>query len=91
MSGATWPTPGQILVHRLRKRNGEITARVLEVERGLGLIRVEVNGTIYNSLSAAASAVSGHASNGWVFWGLKKQASQRKSDGGVESGEGKPR
>ena len=81
MSSTIWPTRGQVLTHHLKKNNSEITATVVEVDKSLGRIRVEVNGTIYKSLSAAAIAVSGHASNGWIFWGLKKQPYRRKNVG----------
>ena len=37
-----------------------------------GGVAVKVGATIYPSLSAAA--ITGHATNGWIFWDLKKMA-----------------
>jgi hypothetical protein len=35
-------------------------------------VAVKIGDTTYRSLSAAATAITGHATNGWIFWGLKK-------------------
>lgn len=69
----TWPREGDRLVHRFRKRLGSMEATVLSVDRVTGRIRLEVNGVEYSSLSSAAKAVSGCETNGWIFWGLRKQ------------------
>jgi hypothetical protein len=42
------------------------------VDRDTGRVAVKVGDTTYRSLSGAASAITGHATNGWIFWGLKK-------------------
>ena len=68
-----WPKPGDRLVHRFRKRPGEIVAEVVSVDKHSGKVAVRVEGKDYPTLSAAAANVTGHATNGWVFWGLKKQ------------------
>ncbi|GAG35700.1 unnamed protein product, partial [marine sediment metagenome] len=39
--------------------------------------RVELDGTIYSSPSAAANAVSGHNENGWRTWRYVNPASGR--------------
>jgi uncharacterized protein (DUF697 family) len=76
----TWPKPGDRLVHKFRKRAGEIEAQVISVDRDSGRIAVEVDDKIYPTLSAAGSAISGHATNGWTYWGLKKQKSKPRAD-----------
>lgn len=73
-----WPSPGDRLVHRFRRRAGEVVAEVLSVNQQSGKISVKVNGEVYRSLSAAGKSVSGHATNGWIFWGLKSQVSRPK-------------
>lgn len=67
-----WPAPGDLLTHRWRKQSGEVTAEVLSVDLDTGGVVVRVGEVVYPSLSAAATAQSGHATNGWVFWGLKR-------------------
>ena len=69
-----WPAPGDRLVHKFRLRPGEVAAEVLSVDRRTGRVGVRVRSVDYASLSGAAQAVSGHPTNGWVYWGLKKQA-----------------
>ena len=66
------PQPGDRLVHRFRKNPGEVIAEVISVDPGTGKVVVKVGDTTYSSLSAAGQAVSGHPTNGWIFWGLKK-------------------
>lgn len=67
------PRPGDRLVHRFRKKAGEVVAEVLAVDRKTGKVTVRVGGTMYVSLSAAGQAIAGHPTSGLVFWGLKKQ------------------
>ena len=69
----TWPRPGDKLVHRFRKRRSHVEAMVISVDQASGRVGLEMDGREYPSLSAAASAVTGHETNGWIFWGLKKQ------------------
>lgn len=72
----TWPQPGDRLVHGFRKREGQVVAEVVSVSPTTGRVAVRVGDTTYPSLSAAAAAIAGHATNGWLFWGLKKQVAQ---------------
>lgn len=67
------PVVGEVLVHRFRRRKGEVSAEVISVDPERKLVRVRVEGTEYASLSAAAKAVAGTSQNGWIYWGLKKQ------------------
>lgn len=67
------PEVGEVLVHRFRRRPGEVQAVVLSVDREKRSVVVEVDGKEYGSLSAAASAISGTNQNGWIYWGLKNQ------------------
>ena len=68
-----WPKPGDQLIHSFRGRPGKVVAKVLLVNKESRRVEVSVNGVAYQSLSAAAQAIAGYASNGWVYWGLKKQ------------------
>ena len=67
------PTVGEVLVHRFRRRAGEVRAEVTSVDRESRAVKVRMDGREYASLSAAAKAVSGSSQNGWIYWGLKKQ------------------
>ena len=68
------PEVGEVLVHRFRRRKGEIRAEVVSVDRESRQVAVRMNGKEYPSLSAAAKVAAGGTSqNGWVYWGLKKQ------------------
>ena len=80
MSEKKLPKPGQRLVHRLRKRDGEVVAEVISVNKKTGKVAVRVGDITYPSLSAAGHAIAGHPTNGWVFWGLKKQVSKQTED-----------
>lgn len=62
---------GDELYHpkRLRSGGGEVTARV--VERG-----IDVGGRVYPSLSTAATAIAGTATNGWTYWRLRRSDQQ---------------
>lgn len=73
-----WPERGDLLVHRFRKRRGDIRAEVIEVDKTTGRVRVRVRDKVYNSLSAAATAINGSKQNGWIYWGLKRQASYHR-------------
>ena len=68
---------GEVLVHRFRRRLGEVQAEVISVDAERRSIRVRMEGKEYASLSAAAKAVAGISQNGWVYWGLKKQVARR--------------
>ena len=72
------PTVGEVLVHRFRRRLGEVRAEVTSVDRERRAVKVRVEGKGYASLSAAAEAISGSSQNGWVYWGLKKQQARRR-------------
>ena len=76
--GKRWPHPGDSLINKFRQ--GEVVAEVLSVDRKRSTVSVRVKGQIYNSLSSAAKSVSGHPSNGWVYWGLKKQVAYKAKD-----------
>lgn len=67
------PRPGDRLVHGFRKRGGQVVAEVVSVDERTGRVTVRIGDKLYPSLSAAALAVSGRPSIGWVYWGLKKQ------------------
>lgn len=69
----SWPRVGDKLVHRFRKRPGHVVAEVTAVDKKGGKVSVRIGNKVYPSLSAAAQAMSGSASNGWMYWGLKKQ------------------
>jgi hypothetical protein len=58
-------TVGAELYHRGRSGETETVARVT---RG----GIEVDGTIYSSLSTAAVRLAGHPTNGWTFWRLRE-------------------
>ena len=75
------PEVGEILVHRFRRRPGEIHAVVVSINHDPLSVAVQVEGKEYPSLSAAASAISDTSQNGWVFWGLKKQQVRRQPRG----------
>ena len=75
------PGVGETLVHRFRRRPGEIHAVVVSINKDPLSVTVQVEGKEYPSLSAAASAISGTSQNGWVYWGLKKQQVRRQPRG----------
>ena len=56
---------GQTLVGKCRGKT--FVAKVVETEKGL---RYHLGEKEYTSPSAAGSAVTGHACNGWKFWSL---------------------
>ena len=67
------PQPGNRHTHRFRKILEEVIAEVISVDPGTGKFVLKVGDTTYSSLSSAGQSVSGYHTNGWVFWGLKKQ------------------
>ena len=67
------PKVGDVLVHRFRKRPSEVVAEVISVDSNTGTVSVKVGDVVYPSLSSAAQSVTGLSTNGWIFWGLKKQ------------------
>ena len=72
------PDVRESLVHRFRRRQGEVRAKVVSVDRASRTIGVRMKGKVYPSLSAVAKAACGGTSqNGWVYWGLKKQTPRR--------------
>ena len=56
--------PGDELYHQGRPGSREIIARVTRDG-------IEVDGTLYMSLSTAAARLSGHPTNGWTYWRLR--------------------
>lgn len=70
------PEVGEALVHRFRRRDGEVRAEVVYVGREHRIVRVRMDGKEYASLSGAAKAVAGTSQNGWIYWGLKNQAAK---------------
>ena len=69
-----WPQQGDRLVHRFIDEERQVVAEVIFVDRQTGRVTVRIGEKTYASLSAAARAIAGHPTNGWIFWGLKKQA-----------------
>ena len=68
-----WPALGQRLMHR--RSSGEVvTAEVVSVDENRKIVKLRIADRDYQSLSAAARAITGHSTNGWVFWGLYKQS-----------------
>ncbi|WP_143131324.1 DUF4357 domain-containing protein [Noviherbaspirillum humi] len=72
------PKIGDKLIHNFRKREGCITAEVISVDAKRGNVTLKIGQEIYSSLSSAAQAISGHANNGWTYWGLKKQKPKKQ-------------
>jgi hypothetical protein len=75
----TWPKQGDKLTHRYRKRRGQVEVEVVSVSHTTESVVVKAGDTTYRSLSAAAAAFSGHPTNGWIFWGLKKSVRRQPS------------
>ena len=73
------PEVGEVLVHRIRETGSEVRATVVKVSENPRSVAVEVDGKEYPSLSSAASEISGYGTNGWVYWGLKKQQTRSRS------------
>mgnify|MGYP001212033318 CR=1 FL=1 len=74
------PKKGQRLIHRFKDKN-EAVAKIISVDEKTGKVAVKVDGITYPTLSTAGKAVSGYSTNGWVFWGLKKQAPKSNKTG----------
>lgn len=72
-----WPKAGDRLIHKFRKKSGQVVAEVLAVDKKSGLIELRIEGQFHPSLSAAAQALSGSAMNGSTYWDLKKQNPKR--------------
>ena len=51
-----------------RSKGQTHTAVIVEAEERPGGRAVKYGDQVFPSLSAAAKAVSGHATNGWLFW-----------------------
>lgn len=76
--GKTWPKPGDRLTHASRKTGETFEAVVLQADEQAGTLTVRVGNQTFSSLSAAAASLTGQATNGWVYWGLKKQRSKQR-------------
>ncbi len=63
-----FPKTGATLTGRSRGRT--YTAKVVSVDFKTGFVKVELEGKLYKSLSAAARSITGNEESGWVFWGL---------------------
>ena len=74
------PEVGEVLIHRFRRRDGEVRAEVIYVDRERRIVRVRMDGKEYGSLSGAAKAAAGTSQNGWIYWGLKKQMAKSRDD-----------
>jgi hypothetical protein len=72
-----WPKVGDTLVHKFRKKSGKVVAEVVSVDKKNGSISLRVGKELFPSLSAAAQSISGSSTNGWTYWGLKKQQPTR--------------
>lgn len=73
-----FPAPGDVLTHRFREGKRAIRAKVVEVDYKAGEVAVEIRGKRYPSLSAAATHLSGHPANGWIWWGLQKTNTEKR-------------
>lgn len=62
------PKEGKKLV--ARHKGIVVEATIVKVRSEVGRVAVEIAGVTYPTLSAAAKAVTGKETNGWVFWGL---------------------
>jgi hypothetical protein len=72
-----WPSAGDKLVHKFRNKTGVVVAEVVSVDNKKAQISLRIDNRIFKSLSAAASFMSGSSSNGWIYWGLKKQSRKK--------------
>jgi hypothetical protein len=61
-----------------RKTGETFEAVVLQADEQAGTLTVRVGNETFSSLSAAASSITGKATNGWIYWGLKKQRSKQR-------------
>ncbi|WP_201218956.1 DUF4357 domain-containing protein [Halochromatium roseum] len=76
--GKTWPKPGDRLTHASRKTGETYEAVVLQADEQAGTLTVRVGSETFSSLSAAAASLTGKSTNGWIYWGLKKQQPKRQ-------------
>jgi hypothetical protein len=74
----TWPKPGDRLTHVSRKTGETFEAEVLQVDEQAGTLTVRMGNETFSSLSAAAASITGQATNGGIYWGLKKQRSKQR-------------
>lgn len=72
-----WPQVGDKLIHKYRKKSGQVEAEVISANKANGAITLRIGNQTFPSLSSAAQAISGYAANGWLYWGLKKQHSKK--------------
>ena len=72
-----WPKVGDKLEHKFRKKSGKVVAEVVSVDKKSGSVSLRIGKEQFPSLSAAAQSLSGNATNGWTYWGLKKQRPTR--------------
>lgn len=49
-------------------KGDKLNAKVVEVNSEAGTIKIEVNGTVYNSPTAAAKAFVHYEVDGWIWW-----------------------
>lgn len=73
-----WPAVGDKLVHNFRKKSGSVVAEVLSINKENEEIVLRIGADVFPSLSAAAHSITGAESNGWIYWGLKKQGPKKK-------------
>jgi len=75
-----FPKIGDKLIHKFRKRPGSVTAEVISIDMERGDVSVKIGRDVFPSLSSAAQSIAGHSSNGWTYWGLKKQKPKRRAE-----------
>ena len=67
--GRKLPPVGTVVTHHYRRLGrGTITATVVEAPSFPEGRAIELQGRLYGTMSAAAQAVRGGSTNGWVFW-----------------------
>ena len=59
---ARMPEVGEVLIHRYRRREGEVRVEVVSVDPTTRSVSVQMNGEVYASLSAAAKVAAGGTS-----------------------------
>lgn len=74
-----FPKIGDKLIHKFRKKPGSVTAEVISIDTERGDVSVKIGREVFPSLSSAAQSISGHSSNGWTYWGLKKQTPKKRT------------
>lgn len=53
--------------------NKQFEATVIKVDLGKQKVVIECEGKVFQSLSSAAKAITGHDRNGWEFWGVERR------------------